>query len=467
MTVRAPLLALLLAGACDEGLPTASDLGKPATVDAPDVVLPVDSEPVIDVSDQPKNQCDVTWSYVMPESGIASQPVVDAEGRTLIAAGNTLRRVAADGSNDADCAPPFVAPGEALGSPSLAANGAAFVGTGSGKLFGVSRQCKAKWGAPVDLWASACAKFKTPQYCDRTAKPVREAPALLGDRTIFVLDATPAIHRIDDLGAQPDYQWPFLTQDTEPLPGATPVIAGGDVTTAFVAFPTRRTVVAMDVTGSRRWEFSEFLDPPEGAPIREITSPLALTADGSVVFAAGEPDGDSYKNLAIYQLKATSNNGKVAEVVSGFPRPLGLQQDAVRGIAVTPSNELVLAMAGNGVIRLDAQGEILWKFIGDAESLRATSVPTLGKDGSIFVTAEPRSVYGIDPDGHRVFRYESPGAGILDTTSPAISDTGMVLVHFGSELKAYTCTQTHGLAVSSFPRYQRNNRSSGRLEEPN
>ena len=114
--------------------------------------------------------------------------------------------------------------------------------------------------------------------------------------------------------------------------------------------------------------------------------------------------------------------------------------------------------------KLDPDGNILWKFIGDAESLRVTSVPAIANDGSVFLTAEPHFVYGVNSDGHRIFRYEPAAGGELTTTSPAISGNGTILVHLGTELKAYSCPEVSGLAVSSWPRYQRNNRNTGNLQ---
>jgi len=131
---------------------------------------------------------------------------------------------------------------------------------------------------------------------------------------------------------------------------------------------------------------------------------------------------------------------------------------------IGPNESIYLAMAANGVMKLDPQGNILWKFIGDAESLRVTSVPSIADDGSVFLTAEPHFVYGVDGLGNRIFRYAPPEGGELETTSPAISKTGTVLVHVGTELKAWTCPGVSSLAVSSWPRYQRNNRNSGNLQ---
>jgi outer membrane protein assembly factor BamB len=467
LSLRILLGAGLLTTGCDDELPGPLDLGPPLEDlgEGEDVPTPELPE-APDIKTEPSNHCESTWTYVMPESGIASHPVTASDGRTLIAAGDTLRRISATGTSADDCSPPFKAAGEVLGTPTMTTTGIAFVGSASGKLYAVSRQCKAKWTAPVNLRAKACEKTGSASFCTLTSQAVREAPALLTDTAIFILDDTPALYRVDDLGAQPDYRWPFLTSDPDPMPGAAPVIAGGQEDTAFVAFPTRRTVVAVNTNGSRRWEFDELLGAPGGPPERYVTSPLAVTKEGDIVFAAGKPDGDAFSDLALYRLLSTSPD-KQARIAPGFPRALGLASDAVRGIAIAPDESVVLAMAGNGIIKLDQEGNQLWKFIGDEESLRATSVPALGDDGSIFVTAEPRFVYGIDKDGLRIFRYESPGGGVLDTTSPTIREDGVVLVHFGSELKAYTCDATRGLAVSSWPRYQRNNRSSGRLEEPN
>ncbi len=449
--------------ACSESLPEVPDTGPPIPDlfgPTEDVVIPDDTPVAPDSGPPPTNQCSEAWTYTMPESGTASHPIVDDENRAVIAAGDTLRRVLANGTNDPACTP-FRQPGDELGTPALSATGTLYVGGRSGRMFAVSRQCAGTWASPPVLRELACASAQGEakvRFCTAGEGAIREAPALL-DGALFVVDATPALYRLNDVGAQAEFVWSHLSVDNQPLAGSAPVIAGGDV--PFVAFATLQTVVAVDTTGGRRWSFEELL---AGEP-RVLTGPLAVTKEGDLLLVTGRPNGDAFDDLLLYRLRATSPDKK-ARVAPGFPKAIPIVSDAVRGMAVAPDESIVLAMAGNGVVRLDPSGALLWKFIGDAESLRATSVPTLGDDGSIFVTAEPRFVYGVSGDGRLVFRYESPGEGVKTTTSPAIRPDGTVLVHFGSELKAYACTETSGLATSSWPRYQRNNRNTGNLGEP-
>ncbi len=455
------LVALLALAACGDSLPSVPDTGP----DYADLFAPKDEGPgdmgapdtgPEDVGGGSSNECEASWTYQVPESGAATHPIIDGDGIVTLTAGTSLRRIDLDGNDAAVCTSPYVAAGQVLGSPSMNNTGTVYVGSVQGAVHAVTKSCKSKWAISPVPRKSACAQTGKPIFCEGEPKPISEAPALL-ENAIFALDETPALYRLNDLGTQSEFVWSFLTGDTESVPDAAPVISGE--TDPFVAFPTRRMIAAVNGNGAKRWLF----ELPAG---KEITSPLAVTALGDLLFAMGTPVGGGfYTELEIGKILAVSPD-KTGRMAPGFPRALSVTLDAVRGIAIAPDESLVLAMAGNGIIRLAPDSSQLWKFIGGEESLRATSVPTIADDGSTFVTAEPRSVIGVGLLGEQIFRYEVPGGGILDTTSPLIADDGTVLVYFGSQVRAYRCTETKGLAVSSWPRYQRNNRSSGQLQEP-
>jgi outer membrane protein assembly factor BamB len=451
----------LALSACGDSFPVVPDTGP----DYADLFTPEDEGPNDlsapdtgpgDVGGGASNVCEAAWTYQVSESGAATHPIIDGDGIVTLTAGTSLRRIDLDGNDAAVCPSPYVAAGQVLGSPSMNNTGTVYVGSVQGAVHAVTKSCKAKWAvAPVPR-SAACEQTGKPIFCEGGAKPITEAPALL-ENAVFALDETPALYRLNDLGTQAEFVWSFLTGDTDPVPDAAPVISGE--ADPFIAFPTRRTIAAVNGNGAKRWLF----ELPEG---KEITSPLAVTASGDLLFAMGNPAGGGfYTELEIGKILAESPD-KSGRMAPGFPRALAVTLDAVRGIAIAPDESLVLAMAGNGIIRLAPDSTQLWKFIGGAESLRATSVPTIADDGSTFVTAEPRSVIGVGLLGEQIFRYEVPGGGILDTTSPLIADDGTVLVYFGSQVRAYRCSETKGLAVSSWPRYQRNNRSSGQLQEP-
>lgn len=416
--------------------------------DGPELPAPPDLGP--DVGPPDKDQCTLKWAFERPEGGIPSHPTVDSEGTTTLVAGNTLRRVSKDGTEATICAAPFVAPGEILRSPVQSQNEFFYVGTESGKLFSVSRKCAEKWMMDV---TAEFAKVK-PEYAAKPG-PIRQAPAFDGlSDTLFVLDGRPVLHAVRDLGDDWDYAWRYISDD-EPLRGAAPVYVGGD--DAFVAFPTRQRITAVKPTGSKLWTFEN--ETPE----REITSSLALTVDGKVLFVSGTVVGETYDDLRLYRLLPTSPS-KSAIIDDGFPQTLDLHTDSVTGIVVGPDESIYLATVAHGVLKLNAAGEEEWRFVGDEESLRVTSVPALGDDGALYLMAEPHFFYAVGQDGERIFRFATPEGGELESTSPAIRNDGTVLVHIGTQLRAYTCPST-GLSDSSWPRYQRNNRNSGNLQE--
>jgi hypothetical protein len=198
-----------------------------------------------------------------------------------------------------------------------------------------------------------------------------------------------------------------------------------------------------------------------------ITSPLAVDSDGAVIFAVGDVKADHFENLYLVKLLSDGTPSKSAIVAPGYPIPFPsiITLDTVHGLALGSDDSVYVGMALNGLMRMSATGEVLWKFIGDEESLRVSSVPTVADNGSVFITAEPHFIYGVDKDGNRIFRYEPPAGGELETTSPVIRNDGKILVNLGTELKAWSCPNVTGLAASSWPRYQRNNRNGGNLQE--
>ena len=411
----------------------------PEIAEAPDVSAPVDVP-----SD---DQCTPRWSFVRTEGGVAGHVAVDPSGATTLVAGSSVRRVKLNGQEDTTCTP-YHATGEQLGSPALSTAGLVFLGSSTGRLHALTTKCKAKW-PPLTLSA---------------VDPVREAPALAppvrGNETVlYVLDTRPALHRVTDLGNQPTHDWPHYVDD-DALEGAAPIYSGGD--NPFVVFPSRRMVTAVGPNGARRWQLDIFRG--EGDE-REVTSALAMTADRRVLFAAGRRFGDTFRELALYRLVPDTASTE-AVVDAGYPIDIGIVQDTVTGIVLGPNGGIVLATLGHGIVKLDPDGKELWRFVGDEESLRVRGVPALGNDGSAYFMAEPHLFVAVDTDGHRIFRFTDPTQGELRTTSPAIHSDGTVLVHFGVNLLAYRCTASD-LANSSWPRYQRNNRSTGNLQANN
>lgn len=459
------VLSLTAMVSCDDELPPVQD----DVESDPDVCAIVDCEPEPDVPevDEPDpgpdtrvddDQCELKWSYTRPEGGVTSHPLVSEGGLVTITAGNTLRRIALDGSESEVCGAPFVLSGEQLGTPSQDLDGKIWVGTASGKLVVVNRKCEMA-DDPIDV-ELAC--IGSPTECsalvaDSIPRAIREAPAH-SDGWIYVLDEQPALHRISEAG---DYGNFFISTD-EHLPVATTVIATAPGGASYVAFPTRHTVAFVKASNHAKvWTWEETVE--EGGAERQITAPLALTSDGKVLAIGAEVAGDTHTGHQLYRL-VVDVQAKQGWVDDGFPIALDLPLDTIHGLVVGADESIYAATRAHGVIRFDKAGQEQWRFIGDEESLRVTTVPTLGDDAALYFTAEPHHVYGVDTDGNRIFRHVASGE--LRTTSPAIRDDGMVIVHFGTDLQAWRCP-TSGLANSSWPRYQRNNRNSGNQKESN
>ncbi len=458
--ILAPALILALA-CCDDQVAVDPDVEEEDVCGIIDCEEDTDVEEVEEeVEDEVEevvdpNQCDLEWSFKRPEGGVPSHPLVSDEDVTTITAGSTLRRLGPTGTDIADCSTPFSLPGEMLGTPSQDGNGRFWMGTSSGKLVRVNRKCGLVDEA-IDIEA-ACAKAACNDLiADGTPHPVRQAPAMGGD-AVYVLDEQPVLHKFSSDG---DHLGFFISTD-EDRRGAAPVFVtppGGQE--AFAAFPTRQSVVAVKASNhAGLWTWDD-LDT-EADPPWEITTPLAVTSEGKLVFVAAETVGDTHQDHKLYRLTPAGSppNGQVDD---GFPIALDFPLDTFHGLVIGADESIYAATRSHGVAKFDPDGNEVWRFIGQEESLRVTTVPTLGDDGALYFTAEPHFVYGVDKDGKPIFRHEATGE--LESTGPAIRSDGAVIVHFGTEVMAWRCP-TAGLATSSWPRYQRNNRNSGNLSE--
>jgi len=432
---------VLWCGGCPSDTP-------PAPVDAPFPDFGDKEVPTIDGSDgQPsdsvvESSCILQWSFERTEGGIPSSPVITSDGVAAVTAGDTFRRIRADGQEECT----LIVDSSHLGNPSQNKPGTYFMGTATGDVVAITKNCEVKWKTTLD---------------NAEAHAVRQAPALKGDDVLFVLDEKPSLHKLSDLGAHAIEDWSFVVFD-ESVPSASPAYAGGE--TPFVVFASLTKITAVHATGSKRWAYDvTSLSKEEGW---EVTSTIALTTHGDVISAVGLRQGDSHNNNQLIRLQADPTPGGDPVVMPGWPKPLDLPLDTVNGVVIGADNSLYLTTTGHGILRLDSNGNELWRFVGQSESLRIEAVPTLGDDGSAYFVAEPHFFYSVNTAGKQLFRYEAPKGGDLASTAPAIHTNGRVLVHLGTQVLAYTCT-AGGPAFSSWPRYQRNNRASGNVTEAN
>jgi outer membrane protein assembly factor BamB len=450
-----------LLGACADNLPPKEDDAK--VIDLDGILSGDEQTPDAEASkdgniDTPLAECNLEWRFTITQGGNANHPIVDDDGITTITSGSACLRVTSTGSQQ--CSAPFMANSESgiFGAPSQAVDGTIYIGTAKGDLYAVTDKCTPRWLSPVRVVDKAAT--------DKEPFPIRAAPVINGS-DIYLLDERPALHKCLDNksngicgnGTDSFHYW----VDDEALPNAAPIYSGG--AKPFVVFPSKKRVTAVDAAGSRYWDFSEFGAGEEDA--REVTSALALNSQRKVLFIAGESMGNGfYKQLQIYRILPESPDLK-AVVDLGFPKDIdGLTQDRANALVIGPDNAIYVATNAHGIVRLTPSGDFDWAYLGDAISARVTAAPALGNDGALYFMGEPHYLFGIDKLSRTITFWEDPHGGEMMTTSPAISNTGQVLVHIGTELMAIRCEST-GLAVSSWPRYQRNNRSSGNLNEQN
>lgn len=459
MKTALPLLFLIGAFGCADilDIPDTSEVDFGGLFDEGkviDVPKPIDDGPEVVVVDN--DQCTLSWEQTRPSGGVASHPAVEADGVITVTAGSQMWRYDSTGSSTVICPAPFEAAGENFGTPSVDGDGATYIGTKTGKVFAVTRKClpKTKWSAPAKLAGKDGAACKhnpdNPVLCDGEVFGISSAPVLTS-KHLWVLDDRPTLHKITK--AEGAYLANFITVD-EPLPGAAAVFVDTGAS-RFIAFPTKHSVIARQETAGPAFTFDAFEDTG-----REVTTPLAVTKDGKLVFVGGKPEGSAHIEIALYRLKAEPD-GKKAVIDDGFPKAIDLPLDTIHGIVIGADESVYAATESHGLVKYDSEGVEQWRFIGDNVSLRLSSVPALANN-NVFITAEPNLVYGVDLDGNRIFERESSNA---QTTSPAITEDGTVIVHYGTKILALKCKGTTGLADSGWPRYQRNNRNTGNILE--
>ncbi len=393
----------------------------------------------------PVDQCKEVWRFQLPEGGAAQNPVVHKDGTITAVSAVALQHVTPTGQEV--CPTPFTLTGELFGSPALSTEGTAYLGTQSGKLVAVDKKCQAKWKQTVVVSAGHA---------------IREAPVVEGN-ALYVLDDVPVLRRIRDDGTQAlvPFDWEFKVKDSA-MSGANVVHSGGGE--PWVAFPSRTQVSAVRTSGAKHWQL-DVTNPahvPDAAAGREVTSTLALTRDREVLFIVGTRIGDRFNDNRLHRVLPEPVAGSAASK-SSYPKALDLPTDHVMSIVVAGDESIFLGTQGHGVVKLDAQGNQLWYFVGDQVSLHVRTVPAVGDDGAVYFTAEPQTFYGVNSDGDPIFRTTPQGSELLGT-SPNFGQNGTLYVQLGVSLFAYTCP-SHGLAVASWPRYQRNPRGAGRLDE--
>jgi outer membrane protein assembly factor BamB len=461
MRVQWTALTLLLLISCKEELPPkfTSDVltsdGSTVPKDASEV-----AETKADTSDagEPLSECELKWNYTVTLGGNANHPVVDKSEITTITTGNACLRVTKSGGQH--CSSPFVGGPDSgiFGAPAQTNNGTIYFGSAKGDLYALTDKCTPRWKSPVRVVNS--------EISGKESLPIRVAPVINGD-DIYLLDDRPSLHKCFDnksngiCGNGTD-SFHFWVND-DPLENAAPAYVGGP--TPVIVFPTRKKIIAVDPAGSLAWEFGEFAQSVDDQ--REVNSTIAITSQRKIVFIGGESLGNGFfKQLQLFRLLPDSDNLK-GVMDLGFPKTLkGLSQDRANALVIGPDNSIYVATNGHGVVKLNAAGDVKWAYIGDTVSARVTSAPALGNDGALYFMGEPHYLFGIDSLSRTIHSFKNPFGGELVTTSPAISNSGLVLVHFGTDLMALKCDST-GLAVSSWPRYQRNNRASGNSNEQN
>ena len=338
-------------------------------------------------------------------------------------------------------------------------------------------------------------------------------PALGADGTVYVGSADGNVYAVNPDGTQ---KWVFDTgaESTDP-----PTIAVGDDGTVYVGpnyVDASGTVCALNPDGTVKWAYSTNSVSNASYPAVDSDGTmyiglwdgrlLALRADGTkkweyVIGATVDSspsigaDGTVYIGCRNSNLYAFNPDGtqKWAVTLSG-------QMGNWSGPAIA-ADGTVYMNSGYGdskMYAVRADGTLKWQFVTGG---RTDGTPTIGPDGTVYLSSGDGKLYAINPDGSKKWEFAAEGQVycaaaigadgmlyvgsieggkfyVLDslgtkqweyaigqavTSSAAIASDGTVYTgsYYGGRLYAFR-SPSLGLASSQWPRFRHDNKSSGR-----
>lgn len=190
-------------------------------------------------------------------------------------------------------------------------------------------------------------------------------------------------------------------------------------------------VYALDPNGIEKWRFA--------VQSSNITS-VAIGADDTIYF--GSYDGNVY---ALYPDGREKWRFTIGSWIRSAP-------------AVGPDGTIYVGADDNYLYALNPNGTMKWRFhAGDG----VTATPAIGDDGTIYFTSQNGYLFAVNSDGTKKWDFIFGGWA---SSSPAIAEDGTI--YFGTLFAAslYALwSSSHGLASSSWPRFQHDNQNTGRV----
>ncbi|MFC1608117.1 SUMF1/EgtB/PvdO family nonheme iron enzyme, partial [Candidatus Latescibacterota bacterium] len=362
---------------------------------------------------------DLVWKYKMDNRVEFSTPAIDNDGTIYIAtmmefdnnqAGGYLYAIYSDGTLKWRY---WFDYGIRWSSPAINFDGTIYIGCQDQNLYALNPDGSLKW------------KYHTSGSID-------SSPAIGNDGSVYIANSSGDIYSISKNGG---LNWKYQTGDFIHHP--SPVIDNDGNIYIGTGDPwsanSGGNIYALNKDGTLLWKYDTEGGVGSSAP--------SIGSDGTILVGAA----DRY-------LYALNKDGSLKwKYLSGW---------SIQATPVIDANGTIYVSSSN-TYALDSDGTLKWKSSQGGTS----NSPVLGSDGSIYILRGNNDLYCYSSNGTVKFE-EEIDEDVIFMSSPVIDDNGYL--YFGGEdgyLYAIDTGTNAGLADSPWPKFQCNNKNTGRKSE--
>jgi outer membrane protein assembly factor BamB len=246
------------------------------------------------------------------------------------------------------------------------------------------------------------------------------------DGTLYITTSQPTMNPSTEylyaLNRDGSVKWRFTTDYNMP----NPVV---DTLRKTIYLASDRYLYAVRFDGSLKWKYKA-----EGA----LFSSPAIGSDGSLY------GGTWYGNVY-----ALNSNGTLRWMYE-ISRSSTMEHSPSIGVDGT----IYVSTDDGNLYALNANGSLKWKYQTGGY---ISSSPTIGADGMIYFGSYDKNLYALNPDGTLNWKYRTGGT----VHNPAIRADGTIYVGSSDGYLYAINSSSLGLADSSWPKYQHDNRNTG------
>jgi len=362
-------------------------------------------------------QAEVKWGYAGPD--ILSSPAMGSDGTIYAFSENdTLYAINYDGSLKWKHPLPdtiWYTPSNMFSSPVVALDGTIYIFAVDGYLYAINSDGNLKWKYPVSISFPA----------------VGGTPAIASDGTIYAYDGQ-MLHAINPDGS---LKWEIDI-------GSNPVIPviGSDGT---IYIGADRDLYAINPDGSLKWSI-------DMAPAIYGSDRLALGSDGTLYVLGVGGVNDAGNILAVNPDGTIEWTYQIEE-----------QYFIAMGCPVIGQNGIIY-LAGNigytgYIYAITNDGQLQWRVKNPGINNQELATFAIDSDGTIYIQEG-----ALNPDGTVKWEYPLVNITVSSMGSPVIGSDGTIYVGSATGLYAFNGT-SQGLASSSWPRFQHDNKNTGRI----